>query len=128
MPKVLSVEVVPYYAQVLLVDPSKSDGVPAFSDGAETVVSTTGGIAVGTRSDVVEGAVVPVTVDVWIADEPANLVVIWRGEITVGAQGIAVGSVVGNDLHPLAIEPGRHRVAVFASPSEAPAHVAFMIE
>jgi hypothetical protein len=122
-------EVVPYHAQVLLVGASRDGSVPEFVDGAEPVVATSAGIAVGTRSDFVAGkGAVPVMVEVWSSQGPSGLVEIWRGEIAVGERGIAVGSLIGSDLHELQVRPGQHRVAVLVSPDQAPDHVAFVID
>jgi hypothetical protein len=130
VPKLIAAEIVPFYAQVLLLDPSSTEGVPQFVDGAEHVASSATAIAVGTRSDFVagKGGAVPVTVEVWNARGPSDLVEIWRGEITVGERGIAVGSVFGNDLREVHVSSGRHRVAVFVRPRQAPDHIVFVID
>jgi hypothetical protein len=132
VPQLVRTEILPHYAQVLFFDPTVADSIPISETGTEAVVSTASGLAVFTRPDWMKSSdeVVPVAVEVWIGEHPANFdcVEIWRGQIVVGDQGVQVGSVVGADLHPVELSPGTHTISVLASPQELPDHVVFIVD
>jgi hypothetical protein len=132
VPQVLSAEIVPYYAQILFFDPAGAESIPMSETSMEPVASSDSGLAVFTRSDWVQSAndVVPVTIEVWLNEAPIDFdgPEVWRGPIVIGEQGVNVGSVVGGDLHSVAISPGSYTVSVLASPVEMPEHVVFVVD
>jgi hypothetical protein len=53
---------------------------------------------------------------------------VYEGELQVGGDGVVIGSVVGNHLHPVAEPMGVHRVRVHAEPKGAPEVVDVVLE
>lgn len=130
VPPHIAVQVVPYYAQVMLFDPDDPDSLGVPETGEEAVVATASGLTVATRSDFVAAAdaVVPITVEVWRGEgAPAGLTEVWTGELRVGRNGLRVGMVVGNDLHAVELPSGDHAVRVLVDPPEAAERVIFAI-
>jgi hypothetical protein len=131
VPLLLSVDVVPAYAQVVAFDETDPDGLPVPETGGETVVVGFTGLCVATRSDWVasQGAVVPVRLEVWEVPGPDSddLHLAWEGEITVGATGLTVGSAIGADLHTVALPHGRHRIQVLTRPAQEPDRVVLVL-
>lgn len=114
MPKILSRETRPYYAQVALFDPTVKSSYPDWGDGAAEVVFGPNGVAVETRPDHLG----PVAIEVWTDsfEGAESLRAVGTGHITVaGNQGVLVGSVTGNDLHVAPVPAGKHRIVVLAN-------------
>jgi len=114
MPRVLSKETRPYYAQIALFDPTVKGSYPDWGDGAAEVMFGANGVAVETRPDHLG----PVAIEVWTGnvEDGGSLRQVGTGEITVeGDRGVLVGSVTGNDLHVAPVPPGKHRVIVLAN-------------
>jgi hypothetical protein len=112
--KVLSIQTRPYYAQVALLDPTVEHAYPDWGTGKAEAVFGNSAVAVETRPDHLG----PVAVEVWTG-EPGVVKsrrLIEEAQITVeGGQGLTVGSVTGDDLHPVQIPAGRHRVRVYGN-------------
>src|SRR4051812_46011116 len=112
MVRVLDVQTHAQYAQIALFDPTVDGSYPDWGSGEVEAVNAESGIAVGTRPD----RLGPVGIEVWIGSgsESRALRRVLNGTITVvGSAGLVVGSVTGNDLHRVAIPPGRYSVQVF---------------
>jgi len=126
MPELLRFQTTPYYAQVAMIDPTIPDGYPDWGDGTAEVAADPHGIAVGTQPDHLG----KVAVEVWDRDAPEDsLRTIGRYELEVGNDGVVVGSVVGNDLRPVQLGTGRHRISVLARDgSDGPELVRFLVD
>lgn len=127
MTLLVRVEVTPFYGQVEISDPSKRD-YPRFETGQERAVAIPECIAVATRGDF-EGKVI---IEVWrerLAIEGVDLQSVFEGELVLTGSGAVVGNTIGNELHPVPLSPGRHRIKVFTSPAGGLAHtVYFLVE
>src|SRR5436190_9398575 len=111
MVRVLNMQTRPYYAQVALFDPTVQGSYPDWGSGEEEAIGARNGVAVATRPDYVG----LVSIEVWIgsASQGRDLRPVLEANVTVvGSDGVLVGSVTGNDLRPVAIRPGSHRLQV----------------
>jgi hypothetical protein len=126
--------VVPFYAQVELFDPSASDPIPLWTERSleQGVSASPSGLSILTRSDFERGAedLARVRVRVWLGrgDVRPSGVLVFEGELRAGGEGVMVGSVVGNDLHRVAVPRGDHRVRVHVEPRDAPELVDVVLE
>jgi hypothetical protein len=108
--QLLDSEIVPYYAQVALVDPKVEGSYPDWGDGEDEAVSSGSGVAVGTQPDHVG----KVRVEVITGDPEQDLRNVLETTLSVSTDsGLVAGSVTGSDLHPVAVPTGRHRVSVY---------------
>jgi hypothetical protein len=113
MPKVLSLETRPFYAQIALFDPSVPEAYPDWGDGQAEAVFGAHGIVVETRPDHLG----PVAIEVWTGElhGAENLRLVASDKLAVeGNHGVLVGSVTGNDLHKAEIPAGNHWVDIYA--------------
>ena len=116
---------VPYHAQVDVFDPTVSDAIPMWTDDSlgRGVAAGRSGLAIATRSDFVRGSddLASVRIRVWIGDtQSPSGSVIYEGPLGIGNEGVLVGSIVGSDLHNVAVPAGDYRVKVHVEPKEAP--------
>jgi hypothetical protein len=116
---------VPYHAQVDVFDPTVTDPIPMWTDDSlgRGIAASPSGMAIATRSDFERGSddLVSVRIRVWVGDtQTLSGSVIYEGALRIGEEGILVGSVVGNDLHPVGVPAGDYRVRVHLEPREAP--------
>jgi hypothetical protein len=76
-----SFEVVPYYAQVALIDASVPGSYPDWGDASKPVVFSPSGIAVATKPDwdPVSDALTKVRVEVWDSVPDSEAATIWSG-------------------------------------------------
>jgi hypothetical protein len=87
------------------------------------IAASPSGMAIATRSDFERGSddLVSVRIRVWVGDtQTLSGSVIYEGALRIGEEGILVGSVVGNDLHPVGVPADDYRVRVHLEPREAP--------
>ena len=110
---VLDVQTRPYYGQVALFDPTVEGSYPDWDSGELEAVGGESGLAVATRADHLGFA----SIEVWLGrdSEDRGFRAVLESTIAVAGNGVLVGSVTGNDLHLVAIPPGRHRVQVLVS-------------
>jgi hypothetical protein len=99
---------VPYYAQVDVFDPTVTGAIPMWTDESldQGIAASPSGMAIATRSDFERGSddLVSVRIRVWVGDtQTLSGSVIYEGALRIGEEGILVGSVVGNDLHPVGV-------------------------
>jgi hypothetical protein len=130
VPRLLAAaDLIPYQAQVVLFDPAGLDDLLTWGTGNEPVLSTDRALAVATAPDWDEATRVlrRVRAEVWEGEpttEAGQLApVVWRGVISVGDEGLLLGSVTGSDLRPVPAAPGSHSVEVRATPAEAPTFI-----
>jgi len=126
MSLLVSFVVKPYHGQVGMGDPETHD-YPQWETGEELAVAVPQFIAVGTRGDL-EG---DVAVEVWSGElgrHDVKLRSVFEGELILSGEHAVVGSVIGNDLHPVSLSCGRHKVAAFTSAEgELPDSVYFLV-
>jgi hypothetical protein len=126
--------VVPFYAQVQLFDPGVTDAIPDWTAESleQGVAAGRSGLAILTRGDFERGAEDPsrVRLRVWVgsSDLGSSSPLVYEGELQVGGDGVVIGSVVGNDLHAVAVPMGVHRVRVHAEPKGGPEVVDVVLE
>lgn len=127
MTLLLRVDVTPLNGQVEMSDPTANE-YPQWQTGEEPAVGLPQSIAVATQSDA-DGKV---AVEVWTGDlegKGVNLRPVYEGEFLLTDDHVLVGNTVVNELHPVPLAPGRHRVKVFTSGAEsAPNTVYFLVE
>jgi hypothetical protein len=116
---------VPYYAQVDVFDPTVTSAIPMWTDEFihRGIAAGPSGMAIATRSDFERGSddLASVRMRVWIGDTGAvSGSAIYEGALQIGGEGIVIGSVVGNDLHRVAVPAGDYRVRVHVEPSTSP--------
>jgi hypothetical protein len=107
MATLASILVVPYHAQVALLD-GGWQSYPKWEDGTEDVAIGDHGIAVATRAD---DGISPVRIDVLVGPSPGHMRLIHGGTLTVGAKGIVVGNWEDKEV-PVALPAGVWRVDV----------------
>jgi hypothetical protein len=127
MPLITSLSVLPLYAQVSILDPSARD-IPQWGTGDEVVVASAECISVATRADF-EG---DVFIEVWhkqlAAGEDAGKA-IFDGTLELTEQNAVVGNIVLNELQPVELGAGRHRIRIFSLPKgERPSKVIFLVD
>jgi hypothetical protein len=109
--------VFPMYHQVEVRDAASVD-CPQWETGEEPVLAASQCIVLATRSDL-EGEV---QVEVWVGGldgEPAGPL-LFEGELLVTEQGAVVGSSLTEELYPVPLPIGWHRLAIYADrPAEA---------
>ena len=112
--------VVPFYAQVQLFDPGVADAIPDWTAESleQGVAAGPSGLAILTRGDFKRGAedLSRVRLRVWVGSSDLGPFspLVYEGELQVGGDCVVIGSVVGNDLHTVAVPTGVHRVRVHA--------------
>jgi hypothetical protein len=121
----LSVEVLPYMAQVALADSGARDYPIPEAD--EEVFATSNTVAVATRSDHINDDLRDLPVEVWLDDSgvgqlpPGQL--IYEGEVSFGGEEAELGNYLAGDTHRLAVRPGTYGVRVLREPHSPPAEV-----
>jgi hypothetical protein len=118
-------EVLPLYAQVEVRDPAAVD-LPEWENGNEQAIATAQCVAVATRSDV-DGLV---SIEVWQDEEDvgSEWALVFAGELLLTGPDLVVGNVVANEVHPVPVGPGWHRICVWVRPSEGrPAEVVVVL-
>jgi hypothetical protein len=118
---------VPFYAQLQLYDPSSGDPLPEWTEDSldQGVAAGRSGLTIATRSDFEPGVddLAEVRIRVWVVggtgvDVSGEL--IHEGRLRIGAEGLLVGSVVGNDLRQVSVPAGDQNVKVYVSPRASP--------
>jgi hypothetical protein len=110
--ELLAIETVPYYAQVAIFDPSVDGSYPDWGEGEDEAVSSGSGVAVSTQPDHLG----KVRLEVNTGDPGGDLRNVLDTTLTVSTDdGLVAGSVTGNDLHPVAVPAGEHRVSVLVN-------------
>ena len=115
VPRLLAAaELIPYEAQVVLFDPAGQDDLLTWDTGNEPVRSTDRALAVATAPDwdEVTRLLRQVRAEVWEGEPTTeagrSAPVVWRGVISVGDEGLVLGSVTGADLRRVpAAHPAR---------------------
>lgn len=111
-------QVVPFGGQVHLSDLSSPD-YPEWITGTESVVSLPHSVAVATQDD----RIGKVSIEVWNGrigvPDPMLSDSIFDGAF-VGSGNTVTGNTIGNELVPVPISAGRHRLRVYASPAGQP--------
>jgi hypothetical protein len=126
--------VVPFHAQVHLFDPGVEDAIPEWTAESleQGVAAGPSGLSILTRADFERRAedLSRVRVRVWVgsSDLGPSSPLVYEGELKVGGDGVVIGSVVGNELHAVAVPMGVHRVRVYAEPKGAPEVVDVVLE
>lgn len=127
MPLITSLSVLPLYAQVSILDPSTKD-IPQWETGDETVIASAKCISVATRADS-DGDVV---IEVWrkqLAGGEDVGKAIFDGVLELTGPNAVVGNIVLNELRPVELGAGTHRVRVFTLPEgERPSRVIFLVD
>jgi hypothetical protein len=106
-------------------DPTVTGAIPTWTDESldRGIAAGPSGMAIATRSDFERGGddLASVRMRVWVGDTGAvSGSAIYEGALRIGGEGIVVGSVVGNDLHHVAVPAGEYRVRVHVEPSTSP--------
>jgi hypothetical protein len=108
-------DVLPLYNQVHIRDPRSTD-FPQWETGDEPVVADSQCIAVATRSDVAG----PISVEVRSGDSAEDLEgwgLLFDGELLLTGDTVVVGNYVANEIYPVTVGQGWHRVRVWGSPA-----------
>ena len=125
--------VVPFHAQVQLFDPGVEDAIPEWTAESleQGVAAGPSGLSILTRADFERGAedLSRVRVRVWVGRSDLRpSTVVYEGDLQVGGDGVVIGSVVGNDLHAVAVSMGVYRVRIRVEPKDAPEVVDVVLE
>ena len=120
--------VLPLYAQVAILDPSVPDAYPEYQDPPGEAVAGPHGVVVYVRPDHLGD----VTVEVRQGEAScagADRMILETELKVQGSEGLVVGNVAANNLYPLTVSPGEHRVRVYVvGPIQAPTAVCFVID
>lgn len=114
--------VVSFHARVQVFDPGVGDAMPEWTDESlkQGVAAGPSGLAILTRGDFERETVhlSRVRVRMWVgrSDLRPSSPLVYDGELQVGGDGVVIGSVVGNNLHTVAVPMGVHRVRVHVEP------------
>jgi hypothetical protein len=121
------VEVKPFNAQVELSD-ANTRAYPQWQTGEEAVAALPQSVAVATRGDDRGNVVIEVWDDELQVEDPSLSEALYDGELVVTDDKVVVGNSVGNELHPVNVPTGRHRIRVYTSPTGAlPGTVYFLL-
>jgi hypothetical protein len=122
------VQVRPYYGQIELGDPNSST-FPQFETGDEGVVALPHYVVVATRGDAEGKVTIEVRQGDADVDDPRASAAIFDGELILSEDAAVIGNSVGNDLHPVRLGAGRHRLRVLRAPNTStPDAVYFLVD
>lgn len=119
------VTVSPLHAQVEITD-REARHFPQWGTGRERVVASSQCIAVATRDDR-HG---PVTIEAWegaLGSVDKDSERVFDGEFVVTSDEAEVGNSISNELTPVRLNRGIHRVQVYVSPAGALAERVYFV-
>jgi hypothetical protein len=125
----LSLDLIPHYAQVAIFDPAISDSYPDWPTGTEPIAVGTHGIAVATRPDWSSDNLdlSAVRLEVWDTIPDRKACEIFSGSISATSLGLVAGNMTGNSLHSIKLLPGTYEIAVLVDPVAEPEFVCFLL-